>query len=128
MSDGYLEAAERAKHDLGKYIAFQVRWMPPDAGVEEWREGLVSDLLHTRRGPAGSEGAVSIWKRLRPSFEGLQDMSEIVAVDEAIAQIVALLPALEAGELSQEDMKSLGETAKLIANRLAALHKRLRGT
>ena len=126
MSDPLLAAAERAKHDLGKYIAFQVRWMPHDADAQQWREGLVSDLLNTRRGPSGTEDAVSIWGRLRPALASIAE-PEIQGVDEAMAQIEEQLPGLQAASLTIEEMQALAETAKRVASHLSALHKKLRG-
>ena len=127
MDSGFLEAATRAKHDLGKYIAFQARWLPPGAAREEWQAGLVSDLLETRRGPSGTEDAVALWKRLKTDFAGLKNDPDVRAVDEAIERIEGRLSDLKEDRLSLADLQSLGETAKEVAQHLSALHKRLRG-
>ena len=127
MQRQFVQAAERAKHDLGKYIAFQTRWLPSEASKEDWQEGLVSDLLQTRRGPAGTEDAVAVWRRLRLGFAGMEAEPEVVAVDQAIAEIDGRLEDLASGRLSLDELQGLAETAKAIASHLATLHKRLRG-
>jgi len=58
---GLATLAERLKHDLGKYVGLQARWLPPDAGLQERREALVQDVLQTRRGPEGNVGAREVW-------------------------------------------------------------------
>ena len=127
MTSTLLEAAERAKHDLGKYIAFQARWLPPSAERRDWQEGLVSDLLQTRRGPAGTEDAVTLWKRLRPSLAGLEQDPDLLQVEDAMKTIEEALDDLRTDCLSVEALQALGETAKLVAHHLSLLHKRLRG-
>ena len=127
MDSDLVEAAERAKHDLGKYIAFQARWLPPGAPRGDWQDGLLSDLVQTRRGPSGTEDAVSLWKRLRVGFSGLENDPDLLRVEEAIGQIEHQLDDLVGDRLSLEDLQELGETAKTVAKHLSALHKRLRG-
>ena len=127
MTPSLLEAAERAKHDLGKYIAFQARWLPESAGRQDWQDGLVSDLLQTRRGPAGTVDAVTLWKRLRPGLGELEGDPDLLEVDDAMKTIDRSLDDLRADRLSVEALQALGGTAKRVAHHLSVLHKRLRG-
>jgi hypothetical protein len=126
MSDGLIESAAKAKHDLGKYIAFQSRWLPDDAGVEDWTQALRSDLMETRRGPDGSEGAVEIWARLKPDFATLQGDPDIHQIDGAMLRIGAGLPYLESGGLDLSALHTMAEDARCVATHLAALHRRLK--
>ncbi|MCB9745547.1 MAG: hypothetical protein H6740_23410 [Alphaproteobacteria bacterium] len=122
MDDAPREAARRAKHDLGKYVAFEARWLPEDAPDAEWVEALRADLLHTRRGPEGSEGAASIWARLRPS---LPECAEVQAVDARVIEITENSSALLSGELRRPQLDALAAAARDIAAQLAALTRRL---
>ena len=123
----HLEWATRAKHDLGKYIAFQSRWLPPDASAEEWLGALESDLLHTRKGPNGSEGAVELWRSLRGEQVGLESDPDFRKVELAMERIAEQLEGLRTGALTIPQMMSLAEETKTVASHLSKLHKRLRG-
>jgi len=127
MSDALVEVAAKAKHDLGKYIAFQCRWLPEDAGKEDWIQALRSDLVETRRGPDGSEGAVEIWARLKPSFASLGSDPDIHQIEGAMRRIEAGLPYLERGDLDVNALHTMAEDARCVATHLAALHRRLKG-
>lgn len=96
----YAEAADRVRHDLGKYVSFATRFVAADAGVDALREALRDDLLHTRRGPEGSEGAVTMWHRLRAPLLGAPgELGALVArLDERIAVIARDLPVIEQGD------------------------------
>ena len=86
MSQELVEAAAAAKHDLGKYVAFQARWLAPDASDADRLEALQADVLHTRRSAEGSEDAPSLWRRLRPGLAALEADADLVAVDQAIGR------------------------------------------
>ncbi len=75
------EYVARLKHDLGKYVAFQIRWLPEDAPLAERRRALESDLLATRRGPDGEVDAVTLWRSLRPALVGQAELAPGVRVD-----------------------------------------------
>jgi len=126
MSDLLREAAAKAKHDLGKYIAFQTRWLPEDANHQDWTKALYSDLVQTRRGPNGVESAVAIWERIRSDFAALGKDDDVSGVDDAIAAIRELMPALEREEITPENAENLAQASREVAQRLAALHKRLK--
>ncbi len=102
--------ARRLRHDLGKYVAFQVRWLPDPPAVEELRQALQADLARTRQQGASFESAPSIWARLRPALVGEQPLEaeqrvrlaadpDLVVIDAALAGIQELLPRLEVAPL-----------------------------
>lgn len=116
-----LEAAARARHDLGKYIAFQARWLEPDAPADALREALREDLLRTRKGPDGVVDAATLWQSLRAPLVGA-GIDRIDALMATIATRAATLDAL--------DGPTLVDTAALareVADELKALHARVRG-
>ncbi len=122
-----VEAAAAAKHDLGKYVAFQIRWLAPDAPPEALLEALRSDVLQTRRGPTGIEDAPALWRRLRPPLAGLAPGdSNLASVDESVAALEAALPGLRAGDLTPTSLVETAAHARAVAAHLAALHRRLR--
>lgn len=101
------EHLARLKHDLGKYVAFQQRWLGPDAGPESRRAALEADLLHTRRGPDGSVDALTVWADARPALVGQAELGgatidlshdpDIARLDGAMRAIAPLVEALRAG-------------------------------
>lgn len=111
------EATARAKHDLGKYVAFQLRWLAPDCSDAELLEALQADVLNTRRGPDGSESAMSIWNRLKPELAG----AEVQAVEDGVATLSAHAEGLAGGTLSRDQMEACAQAAREIARHLAAL-------
>ena len=66
----FAEHVARLKHDLGKYIAFRQNWLADEADEDALRQALVADLHHTRRGPAGSVDAQTVWREFRPPLLG----------------------------------------------------------
>ena len=64
------EHTRALKHDLGKYVALQIRWLGADASEDEVCQALRSDLLGTRRSPAGTLDAVEVWEGLRGPLLG----------------------------------------------------------
>lgn len=115
------EAAARARHDLGKYIAFQTRWVGVDAPAAELREALRADLLNTRAGPGGCADAMSVWRTLR------NDLAP-AGIDEIERRMLRL--ELLAGALDTLAEPGLREAARLaleVAEELRALHRRVGG-
>lgn len=109
------ETMAALRHDLGKYVCFEARWLGEDAGAEALRDALRADLLRTRRGPTGEEPAAAIWARLRPGTPAGPDR------DEVEARVAAL--AGRAGRLAEADEAELRETARLareLAERIRA--------
>jgi hypothetical protein len=132
------EQLVRLKHDLGKYIAFQVRWLAADASATARREALTADLLGTRRGPEGVRDAPSVWAEFRPSLVGeaelpgggradLSDDITFQAIDADMTAIAALLPALADGTASSAAVDSGIEAALRVADAVRQLHRSTRG-
>jgi len=85
--EALLELVARLKHDLGKYIAFQIRWVDDTAPVSERRRALEADLLETRRGPSGTVDAHAVWLEFRPALYGEEPLpGRAVAVGEERAR------------------------------------------
>ncbi len=117
--DELVEAASRARHDLGKYVAFETRFVGLDATPDELRAALRNDLTRTRRGANGDEGCAAVWARLRPSLQGL----ELATIDGAVAALAdgaARLDALDAAAL-----RALAGAALALADVLRDLHRDL---
>lgn len=115
-----LEAASHARHDLGKYISFQARWIEPGAPVDTLRDALREDLLRTRKGPDGVLTAAALWRTLREPLLPL-------GIDRLDALMELL--TLRAATLDTLDEASLLDTARLardVADELRALHARVR--
>jgi len=126
MSGAPLQAAKAAKHDLGKYVAFQLRWLAPDASPAELLDALRADVLQTRRGPDGIESAPELWDRLRPPLAALGPDPDLQAVDRAVAALAAAAPAIADGSIDAPAMQAAADHARAVAKHLAALVKRLR--
>lgn len=102
---GYLA---RVKHDLGKYVAFQLRWLPEGASLDDRRQALVADLAATRRGPEGTLDAATLWESLRPALVGeaplpngarvdLTGDARLTRIEAGMAVVREVLPSLRDG-------------------------------
>ncbi|MBW1879888.1 MAG: hypothetical protein JRI25_15545 [Deltaproteobacteria bacterium] len=131
------EYLARVKHDLGKYICFQVRWLAPDASVQERRAALVADLTATRRGPGGSRDAASLWAALRPALVGeaslpggaTVDLSSdplVQMIDEAIAVIAEVVPALGVDPVDEAAVGRAERAARKVSEACQDLVRRYR--
>lgn len=106
--DALREHLARLKHDLGKYVAFQQRWLGQDADPGARRAALESDLIHTRRGPDGSVDALTVWADARPALVGQATLGgavvdlacdpDIARLDGAMRALAPLVDALRAGQ------------------------------
>ncbi|MDP2306756.1 MAG: hypothetical protein Q8P18_12095 [Pseudomonadota bacterium] len=115
-----LEAASQARHDLGKYISFQARWIEPGAPIDTLRDALREDLLRTRKGPDGVFTAAALWRALREPLIPL-GIDRVDALMEVLTVRAAALDTL--------DEASLLDTARLareVADELRAVHARAR--
>lgn len=114
---GAADALLRARHDLGKYVAFACRCLPEVATDAELREALTSDLLYTRSNPPA--GCAEVWAGLRPE---LHDAGvDVAALDAAVAGLAA-----RAGRLAALDRAALLATvaeAVSLGDALRALHR-----
>ena len=76
------------RHDLGKYIRFETRFVEDGADVDALRAALRADLLATRRRGDQLEAASSVWARLRPGeLDGDPDVGVIDAAMAALAGV-----------------------------------------
>ena len=104
------EAAERVRHDLGKYVHLEARWLGEDANELELREALHNDLARTRRDPSGDEDCERVWARLRGDLAGL-DTSEIDAIVIRLGSAARKL-----GELDHHRLRAVAEDARLLSD------------
>lgn len=83
--EALLPVVEDLRHDLGKYVCFEVRFVGLDAGVDDLRAALRADLLATRRRAGQTEAAWQLWGRLRP--DALDGDDDVAVIDQAVAQL-----------------------------------------
>jgi hypothetical protein len=114
------EALTRAAHDLGRYLSFEsAAWSPGEDPPELLREALAQDLHHTRRSATGSEDALRLWRRLRPS--GLEDEPAVQALDQELP----LLMALELERATEAELRRTAARLAQLAKGLRELHRRV---
>ena len=123
MSKSYLEAAAAARHDLGKYMIFQLRWVGREGPLDDVREALESDLLRTRDGPGGTASAAAIWVELRDPLAPF-DPQAVARLDEGMALLAEGLPGLAAGTLEDSELRALAQLAWSLSEQLEALYRR----
>ena len=119
------EAVARARHDLGKYVAFEIRWLSPDPDPAALRAALRADVAATRREGDRVESAPALWDRLRPSLAALGDDPDLAAVDAAVEVLRDLLPDLDAAP--PERLAQGAAAAYAGADALTRLDRRVRG-
>ena len=92
------EAAARARHDLGRYVALQTRFVGVDGEEADLLAALESDLLHTRRSPGATLGVAEVWAACRGDLEpaGPALLAPVDAVVAALADRAARLTTLDA--------------------------------
>jgi hypothetical protein len=86
-----LPQLEDLRHDLGKYIQFEQRFLEEPVGESALRRALCADLLATRRGAQGSEAAWQVWERQRPA--ALDGDPDVARIDACMVQLLAFDPA-----------------------------------
>lgn len=114
MSDA-AEALVQARHDLGKYIALQTRWLPDDPSTEELRAALIADLRRTRSGGGVEEDAALVWARLRPGLAGF----DLGRLDAQMERVREALPRLE--QLEREELLGLAAVVREVGPELKRL-------
>jgi hypothetical protein len=120
-----LQAALDARHDLGKYVSLNLRFLAPDADRAAQREALLADLTQTRRGPGGGvESAPEVWAACRGGLPAAAP--EVLQVDAAMKHIQSSLPALMADSLDDDALTALAQAARGVTAALTALTRRLK--
>lgn len=130
------EHVGRMKHDLGKYIAFQTRWVAPDAPLAERRAALDTDLRQTRRSPEGERDANEVWATFRPVLYGEAPLADGTIVDlrgdpdvsdltAAMADVAAAIVALAAGNAGETEVNAGAGAASRAADAIRRMHNRL---
>jgi hypothetical protein len=140
------EAVERCRHDLGKYVVFQLRSALPevlpvdgapwqDLSDVELREALQADLGATRRSADVTISAVQLWCDLRRPLAGdvslpsgrrvdLCQDEDLREVDQAMAIVAGLLPRLPS--CARADLDVAASAAWRIYEALRRLRERVR--
>ena len=119
-----LQAALDARHDLGKYVSLNLRFLAPDADRAALREALIADLTQTRRGQSGCESAPEVWAACRGGLPAAAPETE--EVDAAIQHIQSQLPGLMNDSLDDDALQALAQAARGVTTALTALTRRLK--
>ena len=119
-----LQAALDARHDLGKYVSLNLRFLAPEADRAALREALLADLTQTRRGPSADESAPEVWAACRGGLP--LAAPEVQQIDAAIQHIQSSLPALINDALDDDALRALAQEARGISTALTALTRRLK--
>ncbi len=112
--DALLEHLRSLRHDLGKYVAFQLRWLPEQPSDDELREALLADLARTRSAGERVESAPALWARLRAPLVGLEPLADgsrvdlscdpdLLVIDAAMAVVTPILEQLDGAPRSALD-------------------------
>jgi hypothetical protein len=83
--DELMEWGLRLRHDVGKYITMQQRWLGDEASVNARCEALLADVLQTRRREAETEDLFALWAEFEAVFGGrvcLGDGTRLDIVDD----------------------------------------------
>lgn len=129
--------AARLKHDLGKYVALQQRWLGPDPDPAELEQALRADLLATRRGPSGTVDAAAVWAEFRPGLVGaealasgavvdLSDHPDVRRIDAGVAEIRLTAAALRADDIDAPQIERGAAAARDVAEACSDLLRRAR--
>jgi hypothetical protein len=116
----------RLKHDLGKYIALQARWLDDGSTAAERLDALRADLLSTRRGPAGSVDATAVWQEFRKALSAALSDPDLVVVDAAMERVGGIIELLRADAATEEDVALGLSAAREVSDRIRQLDKRAR--
>ena len=83
-----LPVLNAVRHDIGRYICFELRFVEDRSNVAELRRALRSDVLCTRKNGEQVESCLELWLRLRPSR--LDGDPDFVIIDTAIHDIMSV--------------------------------------
>jgi len=127
----------RVKHDLGRYVALQQRWLPAEATAAERRAAVEADLLQTRRGPEGTLDAASLWAALRAPLLGLAPLPgggrvdlardpDVERIEAGITEIQGVVQAFREGEADGEAVERGAAAARVVSEACRGLVRRWR--
>ena len=124
MTSPYLEAAKAARHDRGKYMVFQLRWVTADGPSEDLEEALQADLLRTHEGPSGTVTAPGVWASVRGALRAVVPSKEVIQrLDAEMGSIEQSLPTLAGGGMAPEELRGLAQQALSFSEQLDALYQ-----
>ena len=105
------------RHDLGKYLTFEVRFLGEGPQTEALRAALQADILQTHKRGDDVATAWQVWDRLRPRI--LDGDVDIVCIEENLAVLQEL-------DLSgpRETLEQAAEHARAVAQACRSLHRR----
>lgn len=129
--------AGRLKHDLGRYVAMQARWLGEEAGAAERRSALRDDLLATRRGPDGSADALQVWAPYAQALLGGAELAAGIVVDlgddpdvhrivDGMARVADAIAGLRDDTLDDEGVAHGLAASTAVAEACRDLHRRAR--
>lgn len=124
------ELTARAKHDLGKYIGFESRWLADDCSDHELLTALQSDIIRTASGPVQVKSAFDIWRGLYSplvSAVGSDSVEPIERLMTELEQFLPLLGASSAPDGCRGDLDRVRVVAQAVGKALSVLHKETRG-
>lgn len=127
MSKALSEPLARLRHDLGRYVSLQVRWLGDDPDPDALREALAADLLQTRRGPSGAVDALAVWGELRPALAELAGDPDFARIEVGMAGVARAIDGLRAGDLDRDGVRRGAAAAAEVADACRALWARARG-
>ncbi len=109
----------RIRHDIGKYVTLQQRFLADDPSAEDLREALIADLGATRRGPAGAQSIAEVWSGLADERDAVGSDPVLVRLDGLIAELTTCLPALP--HAGPNELRRVASLAREVAAACRAL-------
>lgn len=131
-----VEWAKRLRHDLGKYITMQQRWLAPGASIEERYEALIADVVETRRSTQKVVDAFHIWAEFRSIFSGevalsdgtawnLLNDEDLVSIEMNLEILAGVLRGLSGGGRTPVLLKQGEEATRAISGACRSFSRRI---
>jgi hypothetical protein len=129
-----LPVLARLRHDLGKYVALQLRSLPADAPDAEILAALRADVLETRKGPTGSVDALGLWDPVAPALAGQADLDDGLRVDlrghpeldrltAAMDRLRSAVGPIRSGTATHDLLTDAADAARTASDAVRALHR-----
>jgi hypothetical protein len=123
-----MEVLAALNHDLGKYVAFQLRCLPEDAPLGELEEALRADVMQTRCSAQQTENALEVWQRLRVQIVGLEQdeshhltsLQEFAALDAAAMGLAEVITVAKNGKLTLQQAQQGRDVALEVSAKVRA--------